>query len=281
MSRGMVNRVYEEKPPPPELSGVVRCVWRTDATGGRAILPDGCLDLILTPDTVFVAGADTVAYRPSGPRRPGPVHGVRFHPGAAPAVLGTPADRITDLRPDLEALWGVPGRDVTERLLAGETGPLDVVRARLRPGLDVDVRRLAAALESGAPVPDSDLGPRQLRRRFTAAVGYGPARFRRVARLQRFLRLAEPGRYGLAELAFRAGYADQAHLTRECRVLTGQTPRVLLADRFVQSGVPGGRLTCPDDRRPTRGGRPARTRIHHRQRPHPRTATRTGVVRRR
>ena len=31
----------------------------------------------------------------------------------------------------------------------------------------------------------------------------------------------------LAELAAAAGYADQAHLTRECRALSGSTPAAL------------------------------------------------------
>ena len=33
---------------------------------------------------------------------------------------------------------------------------------------------------------------------------------------------------GLSGLAVDVGYADQAHLTRECMRLTGQTPRELL-----------------------------------------------------
>jgi len=32
----------------------------------------------------------------------------------------------------------------------------------------------------------------------------------------------------LAGAAFDAGYADQAHLARECRTLTGLTPRQLI-----------------------------------------------------
>jgi AraC-like DNA-binding protein len=35
---------------------------------------------------------------------------------------------------------------------------------------------------------------------------------------------------GLGTLALRAGYADQAHLTRECVRLTGVSPRVFLAE---------------------------------------------------
>jgi AraC-like DNA-binding protein len=32
----------------------------------------------------------------------------------------------------------------------------------------------------------------------------------------------------LAELAVAAGYADQSHLSRDCRALTGRTPRQLV-----------------------------------------------------
>ncbi|MFB9683848.1 helix-turn-helix domain-containing protein [Amycolatopsis plumensis] len=65
---------------------------------------------------------------------------------------------------------------------------------------------------------------RRLRRRFVQAVGYGPATYLRVSRFQRAVALA-PRISGLAALAAAAGYADQAHLSRECRALTGLTPR--------------------------------------------------------
>jgi transcriptional regulator GlxA family with amidase domain len=74
------------------------------------------------------------------------------------------------------------------------------------------------------------LGGRRLHRRFVAAVGYGPKTFQRVLRLQRVLALAGSGQRpaGLAMLALGAGYADQAHMGRELRALTGRSPRELL-----------------------------------------------------
>jgi len=84
------------------------------------------------------------------------------------------------------------------------------------------------------------LGERQLRRRFADAVGYGPKTLQRVLRFQRFVALAtggEPGgRPDLARLALEAGYADQAHLTRECRRLAGLPPAALLAEGAVAAG---------------------------------------------
>lgn len=74
----------------------------------------------------------------------------------------------------------------------------------------------------------ADRSERQERRLFTLAVGYGPATYRRILRLQRAIALA-PTAATLADLAVAAGYADQPHLTRECRALTGLTPGAYFA----------------------------------------------------
>ncbi|MEV7098199.1 helix-turn-helix domain-containing protein [Amycolatopsis sp. NPDC051045] len=74
------------------------------------------------------------------------------------------------------------------------------------------------------PAASVAVSERRLRRRFVQAVGYGPATYLRVSRFQRAVALA-PRVAGLAALAAAAGYADQAHLSRDCRALTGLTPR--------------------------------------------------------
>jgi AraC-like DNA-binding protein len=79
---------------------------------------------------------------------------------------------------------------------------------------------------------------RQLRRRFERGVGYGPRTLRRVLRFQRFLGLAHGGG-SLARLAADAGYADQAHLVRDCRSLAGMTPSALLAAGASAAGERG------------------------------------------
>jgi len=77
------------------------------------------------------------------------------------------------------------------------------------------------------------LSTRQLHRRCTVAFGYGPATLARILRFQRFVRSALGGGHHrsvpLAGLAACAGYADQAHLSRECRAITGETPSALIA----------------------------------------------------
>ena len=65
-------------------------------------------------------------------------------------------------------------------------------------------------------------------------MGYGPKRLARVLRLQRALAMArrEP-RLGWSAVAFRAGYADQAHMDRDWRQFAGASPtRWLSAEQF-------------------------------------------------
>jgi transcriptional regulator GlxA family with amidase domain len=71
---------------------------------------------------------------------------------------------------------------------------------------------------------------RQLHRRFSAAIGYGPKTFQSVMRFQRLLKTArEKGaEQSLADLAANVGYADQAHMTREVHRLANLRPTVLL-----------------------------------------------------
>ena len=89
----------------------------------------------------------------------------------------------------------------------------------------------ARALQAGASVPatarEASVSPRELRRRFHTHLGYGPKAFARVVRFRRFvsqLRTTTTAQLSLARLAAELGYADQAHLSLECRLLSGSTP---------------------------------------------------------
>ncbi len=233
--------MYREFAPPPDLAPFVACVWTSVSRGG-AVFPDGCVDLVWRGDRVIVAGPAT------GPMVSGvpvgvPVFGVRFRLGLAGAALGLPADEFVDVNVPSADIWG-PSLD--ERVAEGGLLALVAdVRERVRDA-PLDALARAAAMRLAVPgtrVSALDLGvsERQLRRRFAEAVGYGPKTLARVLRFQRFLALG-PGE--LARLALEAGYADQAHLTRECRRLAGRTPSALLASGAAAAGerwvaVPG------------------------------------------
>ena len=82
---------------------------------------------------------------------------------------------------------------------------------------------------------DVGLSVRQLRRRCHAAVGYGPKTLQRVLRFRRFVSRIDacPAGLDLAAIAAEAGYADQAHLTRECGELSGLAPAALARQRTL------------------------------------------------
>jgi AraC-like DNA-binding protein len=241
---------YREWAPPAALAPWVRRVWELTVPGaggpGR-VLPDGCMDVVLMGGALLVAGPDTGPV-PVARRAGETVIGVRFHPGAGPAVLGPRASELRDVRAPLEAVWGREGRELEERMAAAPpAAALAVLQARLLARLDAAARPdplVAAAvrlLEGHADLPGRvgglgdalGLGERQLRRRFHAAVGYGPKTLARVLRFQRLLGLLDRagGRPSLALAAADAGYADQAHMTAECTRLAGLAPTALLAER--------------------------------------------------
>jgi AraC-like DNA-binding protein len=243
---------YREFRPRAELSELVACTWEREApTNGRwsatRVLPDGCVDLIWHTESLFVAGPDSRAF--IGPPRPpgATIVGLRLRPGIAGQVLGLPARELRDARVPLQDVWGPPGAELNERLSAAAAASErrhlleQTLLGHLSGNGKPDALVLAAVRQLGLPGSrvgslTSELGTseRQLLRRFNSAVGYGPKTLDRVLRFQRFLAHAEVatnGDAGLARLAAEAGYADQAHLSRECARLSGLTPARLIASR--------------------------------------------------
>ncbi|MFF8957545.1 DUF6597 domain-containing transcriptional factor [Streptomyces sp. NPDC014894] len=212
------------------LDGAV--VWEQTGPGARPVLPDGCMDLLWTPGELLIAGPDTRAHRPEVPGRTR-YAGVRFAPGAAPALLGVAADETLDRRIGLADVWGAAkARELTERIdgaadPGAELEALALRRARTAvrppdPLLAAVVRQLESGSTVAAAAEAVGLGPRSLHRRSLRAFGYGPKTLARVLRLQRALALVWEGTpYAAAALA--AGCADQAHLAREMRELAGVT----------------------------------------------------------
>jgi AraC-like DNA-binding protein len=242
---------YVERPPLPGLAGVVRTVWiqRTaEAAYVQRHLPTGGVEIHFP-----IGGRPQLVGPLTGPEiEIIPAHttivGARFHPGTAPP-LPAMLDDLVDQRLGLADLWGMSDRLVEAMALAGtperalmvlQTHLLREFRSEVR--VDPLVGAAVQALMPWRPV-DIDtlathlaLSASQLRRRCLHAVGVSPKVLQRTLRFQGFLALAQAGAMasgrrgadGMAGLAIDAGYADQAHLSRECLRLTGLTPRRLL-----------------------------------------------------
>lgn len=238
---------YREIATGPRLQHYLDCFWVRETQRRDLhprVVPDGCIDIVwLGDDNIVVAGPTTRAI--TAETRPhSTIVGARFQPGVAPSLLGVSADQILDLQVPLERIWPRDARELRERadtqpsvgarlhllhvLVASkltDARPADaVVRAgisSLNRGVSPSVRELSDALS---------LSERQLLRRFTVAVGYGPKTLDRILRLQRALdslRSPTPP-LRLVDVAMRSGYADQAHMTREFVHLTGLPPARLL-----------------------------------------------------
>jgi AraC-like DNA-binding protein len=167
--------------------------------------------------------------------------GARFRPGAGGAALGVPLSELLDQRVEATDLPGVPARR-----LPGSLPPAEALRRLTEAVAELVTERppdslvLAAARGLGRPGARAELvagrlgvSERQLRRRCQAAVGYGPRTLMRVLRFRRFVARidADGDAADLARLAAEAGYADQAHLTRESTRLAGLTPAALARAR--------------------------------------------------
>jgi AraC-like DNA-binding protein len=252
----LANRAgrYGEAPPIPPLRPHVQCVWENaispDHSGPVAVVPDGCVDLLWRDERLTVVGPDMTAAYPD--LKPGAtVLGIRFKPGAAADWLGLAMSEIAGREIPMTDLWGAKAQNLT-----GEIGEAPTDHARfqiLQRFLAEDVPKIGHPRQDAAIIHaflktetetesrkilslrrQLGVSERTLRRRCDELFGYGPKTLDRILRFQRFQVLAQTAASeGLAILALRAGYADQAHLSREIKSLCGMT-----AGAFVRQ------LTC-------------------------------------
>jgi AraC-like DNA-binding protein len=253
---GIAVSTYREFPPPPALADYVLCFW-TQTIGPscpfrQRVLPDCCVDILVINALPMVVGPWTEPFDadlPAGTK----ILGARCHPGLACSVLGVPASELLNLSLPLRDLWGST-RTAAYPRIAGE------------PALAMQVsameRALFASVAAAAPIDTAaragirwivrhphepverlsrrlGLSSRQIQRRFTEAVGYGPKLFQSVFRFQRLLNEAHEagGRRTFADLAAHAGYSDQSHMTREFQRFANCSPSSLLRSASSTLGM--------------------------------------------
>jgi AraC-like DNA-binding protein len=250
--------VYREFRPDPKLAPFVECGWLRSGSANPSIrvMPDGCADIFVTAHgDLMVAGPTDTSYD-----LPAADHdvlaGLRLRPGAAAAVIGCPASEFRGTRVALDSSFGVAGSQIAESLFSAPTPSHGVALladwilayfASTDPIVDRAVAQAVGVLRTKPDQRVSELADgiglseRQLRRRFEAAVGYGPKRLGRVFRFQRLLDLvhASHGRPEWSQLAVAAGYADQSHMINECVALTGGPPTALPVSVSSNTGTVG------------------------------------------
>jgi len=260
LDQGGGGRPFVEVMPPPRiLDGLVEDVAilhssRARARGPWRIVPDASGHLLFHRyrdgrSSAMIVGPRTRYVDVSQSDRRFTV-AVRFRPGALPALTGVGAWELRDRSVRLADALGAPGAAAAERLAsladAGEACAvlLSVVSSRpTRTEVDWRVRGLMAVLGARPSTKvrraaqELGLSERSLRAATGDMVGLRPKEAARIVRLHRALGMGLAGGAD-AEVAYRAGYTDQAHCIREFKRLLGETPRAFRA-RGLASGRDG------------------------------------------
>lgn len=257
--------VYREHTPHPLLARFVRCIWTLSGRGAtpgsvERVVPDGSPELVIhlgdpfqeiDVDGRFQKQSQVlIAGQMGGPLLITPTGvvdliGVRFKPGGLyPLLGGLDMAELNDRRLDLAAvdrrLWSLVRDVALGRTEAGMISRLErVLISSLRHNGDPAVERSVEMVSrAGGNLPVKDVAravgveARRLQRAFRREVGVPLKLLAEVFRFQRIFGLLESGRGAAwATFALDCGYYDQAHLIRDFKRFSGQSPREYFVSR--------------------------------------------------
>jgi AraC-like DNA-binding protein len=202
----------------------------------------------------FVAGLDDA---PTLTETPGTMRGVQVDltPIGARRLFGVPMSQLAGRTVAIEDLLGAAGRELIGRVAdargwAARFAVIDawLLRRLAREGDPAVEHAWGVLFASGGRAPIASLAKdlgwshRRLIARFRDQVGMAPKQLARVIRFEGLLEALRHGRGAprWTELALDHGYYDQAHLIREVRALTGETPTELHARLLPDLGGVAG-----------------------------------------
>jgi AraC-like DNA-binding protein len=246
---------YYEVVAHPALRPFIRCFWGLRSSAARPelqrVLPDGCCELVIHCGDRFTQHLDgrsvaqprcllvgpTMRALSIAPGRRVDAIGIRFEPGGAALVVNTPLSELRDTVSPVEDIGAGFAYDIIDALAprtdAARINLLEEILLRCVQHVAVDrevthtqqtVIRRGGLVGLDELASATGLSPRQLQRRFQQQVGLSPKQLARIARLQRALAIASRHPFTYSRIAAEAGYADQAHFTREFTSIAGVPP---------------------------------------------------------
>ncbi len=257
---------YRTYQPGIDLAPHVECYWTLKA--GRAghqpferVLPDGCFELIfnladrfqektreshapITQPASFVVGQITRAMlvRPTGRID---LVAIRFHPASAPRFIDASASDFTDrvialgeVDPMWHRCWEQLGStlDREDRIAVLESY-LRIARTACADATPVEdavhkIKQSHGIVSIDALVRASGVSSRTLLRGFHQYVGVGPKTLARTVRVQSALEIKRHHpTLPLTAGAYRCGYFDQAHFTRDFNSVAGLPPSLFFGEQ--------------------------------------------------
>lgn len=244
----MSNAWYWTFPTPTDLDDWLVCSWEAQPRGSTRLTPDGCSDLLCTSaGHVLLCGPEHRSWEFTLPDGITAV-GIRFRAGQVKALFDIDVSTLTDRQVPLRSVIGQIDAarltacvDQVVQLPERREALLDWFRVWSN-GRDPDqmsdriVQLLVDSPRASQQALANELGlsPRTLHRRAAERFGYGTSTLARLLRFQRLVSLALTASddTSLGDLAALAGYADQAHLVRDCRDISDQPPTAFLAEHF-------------------------------------------------
>jgi AraC-like DNA-binding protein len=240
---------YQEHRPDIRLSPLIETYWSasglTEDENSEKVLPDGCVDIIFTFGRAAgrvcpsIIGTMTsfleVQYSKSVQ-----MFGIRFKPAGITAFTRVPVEEFTDRIVELafvetlldRSFYEMPaGKESAAEIITHIDGCLLQQLSRLycpdrRIVRAIDLFYLAKGQLSPADAAaEVCLCPRHFERQFKLAVGISPKTFARVVRFNHARRfLSAHPRKDLSAIAAECGYYDHAHLIKDFKTLSGDTP---------------------------------------------------------
>jgi len=181
---------------------------------------------------------------------------VVFQPTGINGLLGIPANELSDNIVDAELVFGRCGEQLYNQL--AEAGTVQnrlallnnffiqyAIKAVARDNCFVQaalalIVKNKGLVSSGQLVKLTGYTERHIERKFNEYVGTTPKRFSNIVKLHIFLKeLKANSNNNLTQIAYEAGYADQSHLIKEFKKITGMSPKIYqhntikLASNFV------------------------------------------------
>lgn len=202
--------------------------------GYIAIVLDGAYEEA-SVDGRYACDASTLVWHP-----PFHLHENRFRThGAtvlnlpAPALVAPPTDYLVCSGAPVRAIATLAERDIEAASIAA----FKTLQTLSAPAVTKDapkwIHAIAHALRRDSHVgastlisalaKDQGLSPEHVTRQFKKYFAVSPSAYRREHRVRRAMQLIKNGQRP-ANVAYRCGYADQSHLVKEFRTVTGATP---------------------------------------------------------
>lgn len=214
-----------------------RAIWRSSGSPGAVIPADGCVDLILRDEEVFVAGPSTRWIETHADADGGSL-GLRLPPGSSRSFL---ALNLNEIKDQFVSLTDLSGPKVTRqafdllhrvRTTWPDTpelfAPFMAQSGNEQPWASIIRDHARRGTPPGRVAGLLDWSQRTFRRRMLEEFGYP---YLTLVRINRAARAGELLRIGTSpiEVAGIVGYADQSHLSREFRLLVGTSPGQFLS----------------------------------------------------